>query len=379
MRIGLHLGAALVLTGLCVPLGAQQADRAQAETLSQRAATRLRALHAEADRLTSQERTLLGELRRLEVERQIRTEELNQAQRDLASVTAQISTLDQQITGLEQQDRAEMPALRARVISLYKLGGGSYARLLLSTAHLRDLGEASRMVAAIARQDRDRMAAHQQRIAELTASRAALEVQRGKLAALRTEATRAQAANEAAVAGRSALVKEIDSRRDLNAQLSGELQSAQRKLQSTLATLATTGAASSPSLPIGPFRGDLEWPVSGQIRQRFGASRPGRAAPSNGIDIAAAEGSPVKVVHDGTVAFADVFSGFGRLVIVDHGNQTFSLYGNLETLSVTEGARLQHGEAVGTVGVAPTGAAGLYFELRVDGRPVDPVEWLRQR
>jgi septal ring factor EnvC (AmiA/AmiB activator) len=377
MRIARHLGPALVIAILAAPLLAQQADRAQADVLSERAAERLRALHAEAVRLASQERTVLGELRRLELAREIAAQERGKAEGELEGVTTELSTLDAQISALEQQENAELPVLRARIVSLYKLGGGRYARMLLSTAHLRDLAEASRMVAALARQDQDRIAAHRQRIAALNASRAALEAQRGQLTALRAEAARAQSANEAAIEARNSFVREIDARRDLNAELAGELQAAQRQLQSTLATL---GAASAPaSLPIGPFRGDLEWPVDGQVRQAFGASRPGRAAPSNGVDLAATEGAPVTVVHDGTVAFADRFSGFGRLVIVDHGAQAFSLYGNLSAIAVAQGDHVQRGDTIGTVGVAPTGAAGLYFELRVDGRPVDPLQWLRKR
>jgi septal ring factor EnvC (AmiA/AmiB activator) len=119
--------------------------------------------------------------------------------------------------------------------------------------------------------------------------------------------------------------------------------------------------------------------VAGALRQGFGsAGRPGRT-PSNGLDLAATEGAPVHAVHDGSVTFADAFVGFGRLVILDHGAQAFSLYGNLDQLAVTRGARVARGEPLGTVGVSATGAAGLYFELRIDGRPVDPVEWLKKR
>ena len=87
----------------------------------------------------------------------------------------------------------------------------------------------------------------------------------------------------------------------------------------------------------------------------------------------------MQALHDGVVAFADTFAGFGRLVILDHGGQTFSLYGNLATLDVEKGARIEQGRMLGSVGVAPTGAAGLYFELRIEGRPVDPQLWLRKR
>jgi septal ring factor EnvC (AmiA/AmiB activator) len=64
---------------------------------------------------------------------------------------------------------------------------------------------------------------------------------------------------------------------------------------------------------------------------------------------------------------------------VDHGNQAFSLYGHLLDISVARGAGVSHGEPIGTAGFALLGVAGLYFELRVDGQPVDPLQWLKKR
>ena len=87
----------------------------------------------------------------------------------------------------------------------------------------------------------------------------------------------------------------------------------------------------------------------------------------------------MQAVHEGVVAFADTFTGYGRLVIVDHGGQTFSLYGNLADISIAKGARVTEGTIVGTVGVGAEAAPVLYFELRVDGRAVDPVQWLAKR
>jgi murein hydrolase activator len=356
--------------------GAQQPDRAGTDALSRRAAERLRTLREEADRLASEERTVLGDLRKLEIDREIRAEEFRQAQAHVAQVTGEFASLDAQIAELERQARDDIPDLRARLVSLYKLGSGRYVRLLLSTTDLRRIGQASRMVAVLADQDRARVAAHQRRLEELTASRRGLEERQARLAGLRTQAERARVAADAAVAARNALVRQIDQRRDLNAQLLGELLTAQQKLQSAVAGMPS---ASPPALPIGPFRGDLDWPVAGTVRQRFGGiDNPGHGI-TNGIDIAAAEGLPVRAVHDGTVAFADVFTGFGRLVIVDHGGQTFSLYGNLKDIAVARGSRVLGGDTLGSVGVAATGATGLYFELRVDGHPVDPLQWLKKR
>ena len=133
------------------------------------------------------------------------------------------------------------------------------------------------------------------------------------------------------------------------------------------------------SLPLKTFRGGLEWPVAGTIRRRFAVPAARGTPPSNGIELASTEGAAVTAVHEGVVAFADTFSGFGNLVIVDHGAQAFSLYGNLLDIGVKKGATVEAGQALGTVGASLTGPPGLYFELRVDGQPVDPLQWFKKK
>jgi septal ring factor EnvC (AmiA/AmiB activator) len=255
--------------------------------------------------------------------------------------------------------------------------------MLLGTTDLRRLGEASRAVAALARLDRERVLSHQRTLAALKDTRATLEGQRTKLAATRTAAARAQDAAERAATARNALIRDIDRRRDLNAQLSGELLAAQQKLQGALRDIAggaaPTAAADALPLPIKAFRGDIDWPAAGGVRRRFGRAAASGTPASNGIEIAADEGAPAQAVHEGVVAFADAFAGFGNLVIVDHGAQTFSLYGDLLDMAVAKGARVDRGQRIGSVGSTPAGPAGLYFELRVDGQAVDPLQWLKKR
>ena len=298
---------------------------------------------------------------------------MRQVASDLAATTGRI-------VSLEQQDLAERPDVRARFVEMYKLGRARYVRLLLSTSDLRRIGRASRLVAALARLDRERVAAHQRTIDSLKSARTELEARSRQMQSLRVEAERAEQATAAATRARSNLVRDIDRRRDLNAQLASELESAQQKLQVTLRELANGVAAAEPAaLPLRPFRGALEWPVAGSVRSRFGSPTGPSAPESAGIEITAGEGTPVLAVHEGLVAFADPFVGFGNLVIVDHGAQTFSLYGDLQNVLAKRGARVERGQQVGTVGTAPAGPAGLYFELRVDGRPVDPLQWLKKR
>jgi len=77
------------------------------------------------------------------------------------------------------------------------------------------------------------------------------------------------------------------------------------------------------------------------------------------------------------VAFAAPFTGFGTLVIVDHGRSALTLYGHLADTVVHAGTSVARGTVLGTLGLAPSGGAALYFEVRIDGRPVDPLQWLR--
>jgi septal ring factor EnvC (AmiA/AmiB activator) len=373
LTIALAIAAVMMSTGALV---GQQADRVRTEALVRRATERLQALRQEADRLASQETTLLGELRKLEVARQIAAEELRQIETDASQVQTELAEVNERLQQLEHQEAADRPALRARLVELYKLGQGRYLRLLLSTSDLRRVGEASRTVAALAQIDLDRVANHRRMLDEVRTVSGQLQVRDRHLQALREDAVRAHAAADRAAQARSDLIRDIDQRRDLNAQLAGELQTAQQHLRLVLSGLAT--AAEPATLPLRPFRGDLDWPADGPVVRRFGRTAASRVAASNGIEIAAAEGAPTRAIHNGIVAFADTFVGFGKLVIVDHGAQTFSLYGNLLDLAVQRGVRVEGGQLVGTVGASATGRAALYFELRIDGQPVDPLQWLKK-
>jgi murein hydrolase activator len=369
------ISAVSVVSALIVVGAAQQSDRARTEALARRATERLQALQREADRLAAEERSLLNDVKKLEIERQIRAEEVKRGDADAAKVQAELDATAARTASLEQTSRTEAPQLRARLVEIYKLGEARYLRLLLSTPDLRRIGQSTRTVAALAKLDRERVAAHARTLDELKRTRKTLEDRQAQLAALRVTAEKASLAAQRAAQLKNDLIRDIDNRRDLNAQLAGELQASQQKVQAALRDLSAGGAAAAePSLPLRPFRGDLEWPVAGTVARRFG-----RGATSNGMEIAAPEGAEARAVHDGVVAFAGTFSGFGNLVILDHGSQTFSLYGDLLDIAVKKGDRVDHGRRIGTVGATSSGASGLYFELRVDGQPVDPLQWLRKR
>ncbi len=377
-------GAALLSAALDVAsVAARQAapdqvPAASTQAASERAAERLKALKEEADSLLARERSLLTDLRRLEVERAMAAERLAQNETETKNLEQELADTVRHRELLEQARAAEAPILRNRLVELYKLGSGGYLRLLLGVDDLRDVGRAYRTVSALAALDRERARAHESTLKSLAQVEQDLTARQAELAALHDEAVTARAAADRAVRERTALIARIDQRRDLNAQLTGELQAAQSRLQQTVSDLG----GNAPVLPLRPFQGTLSWPVTGRVvtraRMQSDSTAPS-ASPQNGIEIAAPVGASVMAVHDGTVAFAGPFEGFGRLVILDHGNKSYSLYGYLDEVGVSRGAQIERGRSLGTVGTSPTGMNLLYFELRVDGHVVDPLQWLKDR
>lgn len=125
------------------------------------------------------------------------------------------------------------------------------------------------------------------------------------------------------------------------------------------------------------LRGKLKLPVKGELVGRFGAQRDDGGVTWKGLFIRADEGQPVRAVADGRVVYADWLRGYGNLVIVDHGGGYLSLYGHNESIAKQVGEATSAGETIASVG--STGGAtdaGVYFELRQDGKPFDPVRWV---
>lgn len=129
--------------------------------------------------------------------------------------------------------------------------------------------------------------------------------------------------------------------------------------------------------PFEQLKGRLVLPVKGVVSNRFGTPRPDSTVLWKGLFLRAPADQPVKAVAAGRVVFADWLRGFGNLLIVDHGKGYMSLYGNNETLYKQVGDLLRGGDVIAAVGNSGGNEeSGLYFELRHDGQPMDPMKWV---
>jgi len=330
---------------------------------------------------------------------------------DRAAVKAELADLDAQSQRLDRQTGAQQNQL-ARLLNRQFVGGDSEAlKLLLSgrdpNQSARDkyfLTQLSRAKADLIQQLRA-VAAEKKRLAEAARERqtALAEIERGQQEsrAHLLERKKQRLTTLAAIADRlKAQRREINTlRRDEQrlaklieglARIAKTRKLAPRVPQGThsagagsTATKAAKAKSYDPGNVDGAFaalRGQLRLPVKGAIAGRFGNPRAEGGASWKGIFIRAAEGAEVKAVAPGAVVFADWLRGFGNLLIIDHGDDFLSVYGNNESLLAAVGASVKGGESVATVGNSGGNPdSGLYFELRHRGQPFDPLKWAGSR
>lgn len=329
--------------------------------------------------------------------------ELTRKREALAALAARRDTL-QETLGSQRRELAGL--LRAA----YTVGDDAPLKLLLAQDRV---AEANRTLAYHGYLQR----ARSQRIAALTAELAELETLERRIASEQAALDAALARQRAQASelqrdrkARVSTVAKLDDRykdrssrekalgRDakglerLLAQLraAAAKAAAERKAAAAAAARAraAAGTPSSETPPPPPITvaksapiqvGGLGWPLSGSLLASFGGRMPdGRK--SSGVLIGANAGTPVKAVADGTVVFSEWMTGYGMILIVDHGNGYMSLYAHNDALFKDAGDAVKRGDTIASVGNSGgQGRSGLYFELRRGGQPVDPKTWLQRR
>ncbi len=209
---------------------------------------------------------------------------------------------------------------------------------------------------------------------EIQSASEALERSRKTLDGQRQELLATQRQRERDLEQLNATIATKDQRLQKMAQDQEELQRLLEVIEQAVAELEVPQEYQ----PFGDAQGQMPWPVDGKASNRYGGRRGQGSMRWQGLVIPAEEGSSVGAIHHGRVVFADWFRGSGLLLIIDHGDGFMSLYAHNEALLRDVGEWVSAGAAVATVGSSGGRAeSGLYFEIRRDGKPVNPVAWLR--
>lgn len=333
------------------------------------------------DALHSQQKSAERDLEEATIELDIRTRELQVAVTMQTQLETQEHELQNQVSALAPRIQRQKQFLARRLNALYRLGGLSYIRLLLSIDDRRDPVQAVSMLSYLVSRDARAVSRFEGERRELTARMADLAAREKQLAEMRKVVEQRQRDVSNARAGKERLLASLQREGTQSEQKLAQLEEKARRLERLVDVLAKQSGVAQAAADIRGVQGALAWPVQGKIVERFGKQRNAKFSTvtmNNGLKIAATPGSAVRAVFPGTVLFSQWFKGYGNLIILDHGNRVFSLYGNLKSPSVAPGDHIGAGQTIAGVGEAEDGQSGfLYFEIRNDNKPEDPQKWLR--
>lgn len=327
---------------------------------------------------------------------------ISTSNRKLAELSARQKTATQRLSTLESRENALRSGIRDQqqlleylLVRQYQESGHPYLGLLLKDRNPNQINRELTYYQFISRDRAAWLQRLRETLAELKQTRVATQVQSAELQFLREEE----------IAQKKQLQAEQESRRSVLGKLSKQLRQQRREIsrlrrdEDRLSQLVEKLTAmlekpKSRSLfrndalpdskfdgkPFGQLRGKLILPVRGDITNRFGSTRPESNLLWKGLFLKAPAGQSVKAIAAGRVVFADWLRGFGNLLIVDHGDGYMSLYGNNEALYKQVGDMLHGGDTLATVGNSGGNEnSGLYFELRHQSKPLDPLPWLASK
>ncbi|MBC2706002.1 murein hydrolase activator EnvC [Desulfobacula sp.] len=178
------------------------------------------------------------------------------------------------------------------------------------------------------------------------------------------------------------ILKEIRQKKKLSLAVVESLKHAALQLDKQISSLQKGGTSGLKDFSFSSYQGRLLVPVKGKIISKYGPSRTGDYKSftfQKGIDIKVERGEPVKSVFKGKVMFAQWLKGYGNLLIINHGDNYYTLYAHVEEIFKQKGESVETGEVIATAG--DTGSIKgtcLHFEVRHRGKPVNPMKWLRK-
>jgi septal ring factor EnvC (AmiA/AmiB activator) len=340
-------------------------------------------LRTRLDDVRRQAQSAARELEEVDLELGIRTRELELAAAAEETLAREQKAIENQVAELVPRIERQKADLRQRLVALYRLGGLSYVRMFLALDEDQNPIDAMSMLSYLVTRDARLVSRFQGARRQLAVRRQQLTEKQQRLQQTRVVVEQRRRAVIAARDQQQRVLSRLKTEETGASQQLAALEEKARRLQRLVDVLSQQKRGMLPTATdIRTVQGALEWPVSGKVIERFGRQRNPKFSTitvNHGLKIEAVAGTQVRAVFQGTVLFSQWFKGYGNLIILDHGNRIFSLYGNLKASSVAVGDRILTGQPIAGVGESEDASSGghLYFEIRQDNKPEDPQKWLR--
>lgn len=349
-------------------------------------------------RSTKVETKVSGELVQIEKTLQEKQLAIRSLQQDMHRIERNLQQLSGELAAAKQEIDKRKELINRRIRSLYKAGDISTVRMVFTASTFPQLVENVQMSKAVLEHDRQLVLAYASKAEEIQRLQSRMNKEVAQKDMIRRDVEAKTQEIEDEKNRKTSYLNRV--REDKKSHLASlkELQANARRLQVMIEKLEARSRRSYskksesgktvdvgkglPTVPDKGFaaqKGRLSFPARGRIVTGFGRHKHPEFdsfTVSNGLTIGAAQHAEIHAVFDGQVIFSDYFKGYGNMMIIDHGGGYFSLYGHASKLMKKVGATVSRNETIAAVGdVDSSDGAKLYFEIRYQGKPVDPSPW----
>lgn len=356
----------------------------QTERKLDRANQKRGVLSSEIESLNGRIRAIETQVAALRVEERAAERRLADKQAELDVAVGELREAYGELRLLAKKLKVSLDTLRSRLVAIYESGTTEVSDLVFASEDYGDLIERSEYIEQIQSSDeklvarvRDLRDRQKKLVLKLKTVKERIEKVRDQIAeeeqALQVARAAVQSREDSLVAARgqrSAALSQVDER-------VGRLESIRADLQAEIQAeiAAASGVSTLPAGPMSaPSAAGLVWPLSGTLTSGFGY-RWGRM--HEGIDIAVAEGTPVRAAKSGTVILASYYGGYGNYICVDHGGGLSTCYAHLSGYASSTGQRVSQGQVIGYSGnTGSSTGPHLHFEVRINGAAQDPMGYL---
>ena len=342
--------------------------------------------------LQVKEGSVLQTLNKIQTDLEKRRKELSLATTKLASLADELRAQESEAERLGDSIAARRDILQKRAAALYRWQkGGSPLMIFNGAMSLGSFLHRRKYLSTAISFDRELLANLQEESQHQEILRERLARKQVELSEQKKTLSLAQASVRQEAEKEKLLLASLRREKTTRLRALREMEAAAQRLEKMMDEIARRAMIkpkqppSAPSTGVGleALRGKLDWPVHGSVSAPFGKYKHPEFAGEifrKGIDIDAAIGEEIRAVEKGTVVYADRFSGYGKMVIVDHGERYYTIYGHLSEIIKKSGDEVRRGEVVGRAGDSDSLAGSkLYFEMRKDGRSLDPVPWFKKQ
>jgi septal ring factor EnvC (AmiA/AmiB activator) len=337
------------------------------------------------------ERKVLTELDQIERQVSERKKRLGKIQADLKNVEGKIKIIPSRIHNLEKLVGHQEKRLKERLVARYKMGAGGYLKLLFTSTSHTSFENRMRSMNAILEHDVRLIKDYENNLSLLRKAKESLTWQENELIQGRKRIQNQRMELARKKRQKKQFLNYIKAKKELYIKAIREYEEASKELQELLKELEKKEKVSNSKprrIKVGRrafkyWKGNLPFPVEGRISKGFGK----KINPVlhtyvfyKGIEIEAPIGSKVRSIHWGKVIFSSWLKGYGNVIIIDHGDIYYTLFAHLSKSLKDVGERVDSGEIIGLVGDYDSfEGAHLYFEIRHNGKPINPLNWLAKK